>query len=335
MLSALVLFLLVVPIPSLSEADGSNPWRFRRVLNMAHRGGRAEAPEHTLYAFKVALPKGVNTLEIDVQRTADGVLVVHHDSTVDRVTNGTGRIDEMTLAELKALDNAYWFDPGSSYPFRGVATGSQPPPPGFSAEDFQIATVREVLETFPNVLMSIEIKGQAPASIPAAEELADLLGEFGRVSDVLIASFDDATIAAFKARDPTIHTTPGLQAVVGFILGGQPLSGHVALQIPRMYEGLLVPTPDVVADSHAAGLAVYVFIDPDEETDAVYNELIDAGVDGIITDRPTDLQAVIERRQLVWEAPVPSLPGWAYPLLIALLVASGVAVTRRHRRVVG
>jgi glycerophosphoryl diester phosphodiesterase len=305
---------------------------FRRVLNMAHRGGRAEAPEHTLYAYTVALPKGVNTLEIDVQRTADGVLVAHHDSTVDRVTDGTGRIDEMTLAELKALDNAYWFDPGSSYPFRGVATGGQPPPPGFSAEDFQIATMREVLEAFPNVLMSIEIKGQAPASVPAAEQLADLLGEFGRVGDVMVASFDDATIAAFKARDPTLHTTPGLAAIVKFVFNPGPLPEHVALQVPRIYETLLVPSPGMVATSHANNLAVYVFIDPSEETTEVYNELIDAGVDGIITDRPTDLQVVLEQRWVVWGAAVPSLPGWGHSVLIVLLVGSGIAVASRRRQ---
>ena len=78
-LSILGLFLLLAATPFLARGDGANPWLERRVLNMAHRGGRAEDPEHTLYAYTVALPKGVNTLEIDVQRTADGVLVVHHD----------------------------------------------------------------------------------------------------------------------------------------------------------------------------------------------------------------------------------------------------------------
>ena len=300
MLSTLGLCLVLASTPSLAQGDEHNPWLARRVLNMAHRGGRAEAPEHTLYAYKVALPKGVNTLEIDVQRTADGVLVVHHDSSVNRVTDGTGQIDEMTLAELRALDNAYWFDPGSSYPFRGVATGDQPPPFGFSAEDFQIATMREVLEAFPNVLMSIEIKGEAPDSVPAAEQLADLLGEFGRVGDTLVASFDDATIAAFKARDPTLHSTPGLDAMVDFVISGVPLSGHVAIQIPRIFEELLVPSPELVSTVHANDLAVYVFISLSEETTEVYNELIDAGVDGIITDRPTDLQLILEQRGLVY-----------------------------------
>ena len=124
--------------PWAASAQGENPWLERRVLNMAHRGGRAEAPEHTLFAYKVALPKLVTLLEVDVYLSADGVLVVHHDDTVDRVTDGTGPVSSFTLAELKTLDNAYWYasvcegrcsgQPPEDYDFRGVATGEAPPP---------------------------------------------------------------------------------------------------------------------------------------------------------------------------------------------------------------
>jgi len=339
LLLVLLLGSLSTLTPAAVSAQGANPWLQRRVLNMAHRGGRAEAPEHTLYAYTVALPKGVNALEVDVQRTADGVLVVHHDSTVNRVTDGTGAIDTMTLAQLKALDNAYWFapvcggncqgQPPEAYPFRGVATGATPPPAGFAASDFQIATVREVLETFPGVLMSVEIKGQAPGSVPAAEELADLLREFGRITDVLVASFDDATLAAFKARDPEIHTTPGEDFILNFVLDPGPVADHVALQIPRTFQG--VPVVDlVVPPAHANGLAVYVFINPSEETAAIYNELIDSGVDGIITDRPSDLQQVLEDRGVVFQESVPGLSGWTSAMLAVLLVAAALAVARRR-----
>jgi glycerophosphoryl diester phosphodiesterase len=335
----IVLFGALFTLPAAeASAQGNNPWLQRRVLNIAHRGGRAEAPEHTLYAYTVALPKGVNTLEVDVRRTVDGVLVVHHDSTVNRVTDGTGAIDTMTLAQVKALDNAYWFapvcsgncqgQPPDAYPFRGVATGATPPPAGFAASDFQIATVREVLETFPGVLMSIEIKGQAPDSVPAAEETADLLREFGRITDVLVASFDDATLAAFKARDAEIHTTPGEDFILDFVFNPGPVADHVAFQIPRTFQG--APVVDlVVPPAHANGLAVYVFIDPGEETPAIYNELIDSGVDGIITDRPTDLQQVLEDRGVVFQESVPGLSGWTSAMLAILLVAAAAVARRR------
>lgn len=330
----LILMLFGASLAVGTAAAGVNPWTERRVLNMSHRGGRAEAPEHTLYAYETALPKGVNALEIDVHTSADGVLVVHHDATVDRVTNGTGRIDELTLAELQSLDNAYWFSaacmgtcrdrPDDAYPFRGVATGEVDPPEGFAAEDFRIATLEQVLTRFPGILMSIEIKGQAPDSLPTAEATADMLGAFGRVTDVLVASFDDATIAAFKERDPAIHTTPGQDEVTFWVLERTDLPDHVALQIPRTFSGSRLVTPERVERAHSQGLSVYVFIDGDEETEEVYGELIDSGVDGIITDRPTALQVVLEERGVVY---LPAAGG----LEIALPVLGLLAVARRRR----
>ena len=219
-LAAALTTLAVFATPVVAQ---DNPWIDRRPLNIAHRGGAAEAPEHTLYAYKTALPKGTTVLEIDVTLSQDGVLVVHHDLTLDRVTNGTGDVAAFTLKELKALDSAYWYSsvcegtcssqPAEDYDFRGVATGDVPPPAGFSANDFKIATLKEVLKAFPDVLMSIEIKGVAPDSIPTAEALADLLRKFGRSTNVMIASFNDATTAAFKVYAPEINTTPGLSEV--------------------------------------------------------------------------------------------------------------------------
>ena len=293
-----------------APAADANPWVARRVLNMAHRGGRAEAPEHTMYAYKTALAKGATTLEVDVYLSIDGELVVHHDGTVDRVTNGEGPVSSFTLAELKALDNAYWFSPlcggncrgqaPEDYVFRGVATGERPPPAGSEAGDFQILTMREVLQRFPQVLLSIEIKGGAPESVPAAEALAAMLREFGREDDVLIASFDDATTDAFKAVAPEIHTTPGLNEIVEFVGTPGPLPNHRAFQIPRTFEDALIP-PLIVEEAHSNDLAVYVFINPSEENPDVYNELIDQGVDGIITDHPTALQAVLDERDVSFE----------------------------------
>ncbi len=301
-LAAALTTLAVFAAPVVAQ---DNPWIDRRPLNIAHRGGAAEAPEHTLYAYKTALPKGVTVLEIDVTLSLDGVLVVHHDLTLDRVTNGTGDVAAFTLKELKALDSAYWYSsvcegtcnsqPAEDYDFRGVATGDVPPPAGFSANDFKIATLKEVLKAFPDVLMSIEIKGVAPDSIPTAEALAGLLRQYGRSTNVMIASFNDATTAAFKAYAPEINTTPGLSEVVSFVSAPGPLPDHVAFQVPRTFSGTSVP-PLIIDPAHANNLSVYFFIDPSEETDIVYNELFDQGADGIITDRPTALEAVLQSR---------------------------------------
>src|SRR5579872_2900060 len=123
-----------------------SPWPARRVLCYAHQGGAREGPSSTLWAMERALAAGADAIELDVHATADGHLVVCHDATVDRTTNGTGAIASLTLAEVRALDNAYWWAPGSvvapglapsEYPLRGRA----PVEPALG-----VATLAEVLE---------------------------------------------------------------------------------------------------------------------------------------------------------------------------------------------
>src|SRR5687767_9195309 len=108
----IVLFASLVAAPIAAPVQArvaDNPWLERRVLNIAHQGGEIEAPSNTLFALKTAKEKGADVLEIDVHATADRELVVLHDDTVDRTTNGTGRVDGMTLEQIKQLDAAHWF----------------------------------------------------------------------------------------------------------------------------------------------------------------------------------------------------------------------------------
>lgn len=306
-LAPLLVLLSVSFVPARAAlAAEPNPWPERRVLVMAHGGGEHEAPTDTLFAQKLARAAGANVLELDVRRTGDGVLIMTHDETADRVTDGTGRWIDMTIDAVKHLDNAHDFrcttncgrygsDP---YPLRGIATELRPPPPGFSPNDFRVATIREVLEAFPDALLSLEIKGSSPADVPTAVALADLLREFGRTDDVLIASFDEGLISAFKARAPEIHTTPALREAADFYFNRIPPQGHVAFQIPPDYFGLTVSSPQFTADAHALGLAVYVFLDDPIETEAMYERLLVDGVDGIITARPTRMRELLEERGL-------------------------------------
>src|SRR5439155_10839598 len=142
-----------------------NPWLERRVLHFAHQGGELEAPSNTMYAFKTALAKGAHALELDVQQTSDGQIVVSHDPDAARCTNGSGFFRDLTLAEIKSLDAAYWFAPGRdavrdapAYPLRGVATGEREPPAGFGRNDFTIPTLRELLEEVPGVVLNMDLK---------------------------------------------------------------------------------------------------------------------------------------------------------------------------------
>jgi glycerophosphoryl diester phosphodiesterase len=194
-----------------------NPWL--KPLNVAHQGGEIEAPSDTLYAFKTARQKGADVIETDVHLTADGRVVVLHDETVDRTTNGTGSVEQMTLAEIKRLDAAYWFiegagtvhDPGraaSDFTWLGVATGDERPPKGFEANDFTIPTLDELLEAFPNVWLNIELKPTVAMTGQLEAAVAELLRAHGRTDDVIVASFNDHPLELFKARLRPRSTPP-------------------------------------------------------------------------------------------------------------------------------
>ena len=316
---ALLAVLVLLALPATAAA---NPWLDRRVLHMAHQGGELEAPSNTFFAYERALANGADMLEMDVNITADRQLVVFHDTTVDNRTNGSGRVNELTVEQLKALD------PADDWPeYRGIALGHVPPPEGFTREDFQIPTLREVLERYPKVLMNVEIKGPAPDTTDAptfaeqliagnpgiydaAEVLAGLLTEYGRVGDTIVVSFSDSATQRFKLAAPAVHTAAGLLttgAFYGSAAGpapGLPNPQHRALQPPTFFGGIEVPTKDFVDDAHANGFAVHVWLaGKEEENAAVYNKLIDNGVDGIMTDTPSRLEAVLAERGVRYEPP--------------------------------
>jgi glycerophosphoryl diester phosphodiesterase len=272
------------------------------VIAYAHQGGAWEGPSSTLFAIRGALAAGASGIELDVHATADGVLVVCHDTTVDRTTDGTGAIADLTLAELRALDNAYEWVPGadvtpglesSEYPYRGRAPGDR---------QFGIATLEEVLEEFPGTVLNLDIKQTAPVVAPYEETLARLLRRFGRTDDIIVASFLDAATDAFSAVAPEIPTSAGTAAVAAFyqaVVAGDepPPMRHVALQVPRKFGELVVIDERFVEAAHRADLAVHVWT---IEEEAEMEQLCDLGVDGIITDRPTALVDVLRGRGTLW-----------------------------------
>lgn len=311
--AAIVLGLSPFPQPDpRASASEVNPWTGRGLLNIAHQGGEIEAPSNTLFALKTAKKKGADVLEIDVHATADRKLVVIHDATVDRTTNGTGRIDEMTLADIKKLDAAHWFVPGcgtchdeheASYSFRGFATREHVIPRKFAAYrpgDFKIPTLEQVLKLFPHTLINIEIKATAPETEAYEQDLAELLDRYDRGSDTIVVSFLDHAVEAFKLHSSEVSTATGTAETAAFWASSQgPLPGapnprYHALQVPIELEGVTVVTEDFVADAHANDLAVHVWTINDRDT---MEWLLDIGVDGIMTDRPTLLEKVLQARR--------------------------------------
>ena len=309
-----LLLMLVLVAPAAHAAKPTPPrppvdWLDMRVMNMAHSGGEHEAPMNTMYAFKRAEKIGADMLELDVQSTADGELVVIHNSTVDETTNGTGRVVDMTLEQVQALDAAYWFVdgrsavhglPASSYPLRGARFG-KPKVAGYQNKDFRVPTLKEVFRAFPNTPINMEIKGTTDADLPSflrtGRLLADFLNKSGR-TDVIVASFKDEAIHDFHARAPQIPLSPGMGEVLAyFMTGKKPIAGTVALQVPVRYAGIPVVTKQFVARAHADGYAVHVWFSgsaPDNA--ATYNAMIDTCADALMPAKPTVFEQVLDQR---------------------------------------
>lgn len=286
-----------------------------RPLVIAHAGGDQDYPHSTIYAYTRAASVGADILELDVQLTADGVLIVQHDDTVDRTTETTGRVAELTLAEIKALDNAYWFLPGQwgdqtqpdeEYVFRGVRTGAVEPPEGFEPDDFSVATFKEVAQRFPNHVLDVEIKIQntrdgepdPSTGIAAAELLAAEIEELDREQSVIVSSFNDATLAALNELAPSVATSPGLEAMLAWFLSGAPLDPrYEVLQVPLTFEGVEVVTPELTERIHNEGRYVWVWLSGTDvvETSEFYADLLARGVDGLIAGRPAEAVAATSR----------------------------------------
>lgn len=294
-----------------------NPWLMHGAdpLNFAHRGGVTDFPENTLYAYAEAAKAGADVLEMDVYQTKDNALVILHDLDVDRTTNGQGDVVDLTLAELRELDAAYWFvagagtphdRPDADYTFRGIATGEQSPPAGYSAEDFRIPTLEEALARFPNELLNLELKPDQDGVGNYEQLMAELLQQYGRSTDIIAASFVDEAANNFKAAAPCIYSSVPFTQAFG-LLGVFQGSGafpevpeHIGFQAPpdTSQIGDQIPgddaipliTLEIVAASHAANLAVQVWtINSCEEM----LRMISVGVDGIMTDRPLLLEEIL------------------------------------------
>jgi glycerophosphoryl diester phosphodiesterase len=246
-------------------------------LVMAHRGGRRLGPESTLYTFRRAVELGVDVLEMDLRVTRDNHLVVFHDETVERTTNGTGRVGDFRLADLKALDaGARWSpDHGASYPLRGRA--------------LRVPTLTEVFQAFPHTRMNLELK-DTRRSIP--NSLCRLVQRHRMTDNVMVAGFDAGTLKKFRQLCPAVATSASFyEAAMFFSLQGLRLqsvysASALALQVPEKYGDLTVVNRHFIEAAHARNMSVHVWT-VNEEDDM--RRLIDLGVDGIMTDNPQRL----------------------------------------------
>ena len=257
----------------------------RRPLVMAHQGGEGIRPSNTMLAFQRAVDLGVDVLDTDMHVTRDGVLVLLHDQTVDRTTNGRGAVRDLTLAEIKALDAGYSFtlDGGQTYPYRG--------------QGLTIPTLEELFQAFPAIRYGIEIKETPP---DVATSFCALIRRYGKQGQVLVSSFWQPNIEAFRRACPEVATS-GVESEIRtfYVLYRLGLAflyspPYHSLQIPEASGGIQLLEPGFIQAAHSRGLRVQPWT-INEAADL--QRIAGLGVDGINTDYPDRLIDILAVRR--------------------------------------
>ncbi|MFF4822189.1 glycerophosphodiester phosphodiesterase [Streptomyces sp. NPDC001312] len=239
-------------------------------IPFAHRGGAADGLENTVAQFRHAAGLGYRYMETDVHATADGRLVAFHDATLDRVTDGAGRIADLPWEDV-----------------RQARVAGREPVPLFA----------ELLESFPEVRWNVDVKAE-----PALHPLLDLIERTNAWDRVCVGSFSEARVVrAQRLAGPRLATSYGTRGVLALRLRSwglpaAPRRSAVAAQVPVSQYGVPVVDRWFVRTAHARGLHVHVWTINEP---ALMHRLLDLGVDGIMTDHIDTLRKVMEDRG-VW-----------------------------------
>ncbi len=249
----------------------------------AHRGASGEFPENTLPAFERATELGTRFLEMDCHATSDGEIVICHDAELDRMTDASGPVRARSFAELQRVDAGHGFTPdeGESYPFRGKGV--------------RIPRLAEVLSSFPDARINLEIKQADP---PIAAEVLRLIHDARATERVLLAAAEDEIMTQIRQLEPRTATGSSIGDSAAFFRAIQAREldsfspAGDALQIPSSFGADPLVTEESVAAARRVGLAMHIWTvnDPDE-----MRSLLAAGVDGVMSDFPGRLLDVARR----------------------------------------
>lgn len=241
---------------------------------LAHRGGADEYPENSLESFEKMRELGFTYIETDTHATADGELVIIHDPNLERTTDGYGPIREKTWAEVETLTDR---------------SGRRP------------MLLREALDLFPDLDFNVDLKSDA-----TVEPMIELMRSGDYRDRVLIASFEERRLKVLRRAIPGVATSIGTSAVAALLAAArlphrasQALAARVAatglecVQMPETYRGVTILDSRLVALIHGMGVALHVWT-VNEAMDMA--RLLDLGVDGLVTDRPSLAREVIALR---------------------------------------
>lgn len=258
-------------------------------LVFAHRGGAALRPENTMVAFDHALALGADGIECDVRLSRDGEVMVHHDATLERTTNGQGAVSEHSAAALEQLD--------AGFSFRGI-DGER-----YRGRGCRIPRLQHVLERYPGIPIIVELKGTDPAVAPRALEAVRAARALDRVC---FGGYSDRVVRAAREPGRQVATSAARREIRWFLyrswLGLAPRStSYRAFQVPERVGLTRVVSPRFVSAARRAGLPVQVWT-VNEAADM--ERLLGWRVAGLISDRP-DLAAQVVRRWRAAASPAP------------------------------
>jgi glycerophosphoryl diester phosphodiesterase len=267
---------------------------FGRPQVFAHRGGAALRPENTLLAFDHGMSLGADGLELDVHLSRDGVVVVHHDATLDRTTSGRGPLAALTAGELAGLDAGYHFGPPSP-PEHQAASARKPAPHPYRGLAGGVPALADVLRRYPSAFFIIELKVNEPI---LAHKTIDLVRAANALERVAVGSFGTRVLRAARAYEPRLVTGASreetrLALYRSWVRWPVRRPPNDAFQVPEQSGSTRVVSPRFVRYAHEAGVAVQVWT-VDEPADM--ERLLDWGVDGLISDRPDRAVEVVQTR---------------------------------------
>jgi len=246
-----------------------------------HRGAAGLAPENTLPSFERAVRDGAGILELDVHATRDGVVVVIHDSTLERTTDGVEEVRRLGFAELRRYDAGFRFAAEGGHPFRG--------------RGIRVPSLEEIVEAFPEVALNIEIKQDEPAIEVA---VVDLLERHSALDRVLLAAEDDRIMRRIRRCAPDLPTSAAYGEARDFFerCFADRWSDYVpvarALQIPPQAADIDLVVAPAIDAAHRFGLEMHVWTVNEEPEMA---RLLELGVDGVMSDFPGRLAQVVRR----------------------------------------
>lgn len=239
----------------------------RKILVFGHRGNPTSFPENTMVSFASAIKLGVDVVESDLRLTRDGVIVTHHDATINRITNGRGKISDYSFEELQEFDAGYNFISENGLP-------------SFRGKGVKIPALSELLDKYPGITLNLDMKDKNP-NFP--QLLNELLKAHDAESRVLVGSFYSRQMRKLNEVNPKIRKVASITQVISYYINRRVKKNFDVMQIPMRFGPINLMTSSFIGSLNAKKVPVHVWT---VNSVAEMEKMISLGVNGVFTNNP-------------------------------------------------